>query len=97
MNPVGAELEILYHWQNPKVINRFGILNGMHSRTSIQPAMKYRQAQALSIKLPMKARLMFGLPTKACHIRTGKQSGKRHTAPSSRYLCSGIPDEKACC
>jgi len=23
-NPVGTELKILYHWQNPKVINRFG-------------------------------------------------------------------------
>ena len=45
-NPVGVELKILYHWQNPKVINRFGVLNGMHSRASVQPTMKYRQARA---------------------------------------------------
>ena len=43
-NPVGAERDIMYHWQNPKVINRFGVLNGMHNRASVQLTMKYRQA-----------------------------------------------------
>ena len=43
-NVVGAELDIMYHWQNPKVINRFGVLNGMHNRASVQLTMKYRQA-----------------------------------------------------
>ena len=62
-NPVGADRDIQYRWQNPKVINRFGVLNGMHNHTSVQLAIKYCQARAPSIKLPMKARLVFGLPT----------------------------------
>ena len=35
LNPDGVELEVLYYWQNPKVINMFGVLNGMHSRVSV--------------------------------------------------------------
>jgi len=44
LNPVGMELEILYYWQNPKFIKKFGVLNGMHSRALVQPVMKYHQA-----------------------------------------------------
>jgi len=47
--------------ENPKVISRFGVLNGIYNRALVQPAMKYRQAQAPSIKLPMKFKLVFGL------------------------------------
>ena len=61
LNPVSVDLEVLYHWQNSKVISRFGVLNGMHSRASVQPAMKYHHAQALSIRLPMKAKVVFRL------------------------------------
>ena len=63
LNPVGKELEVLYHWQNPKVISRFGVLNDMHSHASVQPTIIYRQAQAPSIRFPMKAKLVFELPT----------------------------------
>jgi len=52
-NPVGAELDIMYYWQNPKVINRFGALNGMHNRASLRPTIKYCQARTPSIKFPM--------------------------------------------
>jgi len=59
LNPVGVELEVLYHWQNLKVISRFGVLNGMHNRASVHLTIKYRQTRAPSIKLPMKAKLVF--------------------------------------
>ena len=62
-NSVGVELEVLYQWKNLKVISRFGVLNGMHSRASVQLAIKYRQARAPLVKLPMKAKLVFGLST----------------------------------
>ena len=61
LSPVGMKLEVFSHWQNPIIINKFGDLNDMHSRVSVQPAIKYRQAQASSIKLPIKAKLVFGL------------------------------------
>jgi len=56
-------LEVLDYWKNPKVISRFGVLNGMHSHSSVQLAIKYSQARAPSIKLSMKAKLVFELPT----------------------------------
>ena len=62
LNPADLEFEILYHWQNLKVISKLGVLNGIHSRVSVQPAMKYHQARAPSIRLSMKAKLVFGLP-----------------------------------
>jgi len=48
LNPVGVELENLYHWQNPKFIRKFGVLNGMHSHASVRPVMKYCQAPSSS-------------------------------------------------
>ena len=45
LNSAGKELEVVYHWQNSRVIKRLGVHCGMQKRTLVHPAMKYLHAR----------------------------------------------------